>query len=343
MGIWYATREAVSLTLEAADTSRSASLIDRKIEAASRTAESCLHRRFYPALVTVEYDWPNYQYVAPWQLWLDDNEAISIISMVAGGTTIDAADRFLRRGDNKAEPPYSYIEIDQASAAALQSGDTWQKSIVLSLLTGWNDTDTSAPHATLSGAINSSVLTGVLNPSTGPYEDLGVGSLLLIGTERLQVIGRRYSAVTGQTLGGNLEDHQSVVSIPVTSGAAFSVGESILIDSEKMRVTEIAGNTLVCDRAFDGTVLDTHTSGASIYARRTFTFKRGVLGSTAASHSDTDSVYVHAYPEPLPELVIAEVCAAMGVETHESFSDYLKDLRERAYYTLGRVSRIGAI
>lgn len=343
MGIWYATREAVSLTLEAADTSRSASLIDRKIEAASRTAESCLHRRFYPARVTVKYDWPNYQYVAPWQLWLDDNEAISINSMSAGGVTIDSADRLLRRGDNKAEPPYSYIEIDQGSAAALQSGDSWQNAIELDLNTGWNATDISVPHATLSGAINDSVLTGVLNPSTGPYSDLGVGSLLLIGTERLQVIGRRYSAVTGQTLGANLEDHQADVTVPVTNGAAFAVGEVILIDSEKMRITEIAGNNLTCDRAFDGTVLDTHTSGVSIYARRSFTFRRGVLGSTAASHSDTDSVYVHAYPEPLPELVIAEVCASMGVETHEAFADYLKDLRERAYYTLGRVSRIGAI
>jgi len=343
MGIWYATREAVALTLEVADTYRSASLIDRKLEAASRNAESLLHGRFYPALVTVKYDWPNYQYVAPWQLWLDDNQAISVVSMTAGGTTVDSADRFLRRGDGKQEPPYSYLELDQASASAFRSGDTAQEAIVLNLLAGWNDTDTSVPHATLSGSINASVLGAVFNPSSGPYEALGVGSLCLIGTERLQVIGRAFSAVSGQTLSGNVGDFQSNTSVGVTSGAAFAVDEYILVDAEKMRITAINGNTLIVDRACDGTALDAHTSGTAVWARRTFTFKRGVLGTTAASHTNGDSVYVHAYPEPLGELVIAEACSMLNVDVRDGMQEYITDLREQARYALGRVSRIGAI
>lgn len=343
MGIWYATREAVSLTLEAVDTHRSASLIDRNIEAASRAAETLLHRRFYPALTTLKFDWPNFQYVAPWQLWFDDSGVISISSMSAGGTAIAAPDRLLRRGDNLTEPPYSYIEIDQSSSAALQSGDTWQEAINIVALTGWNDTDTSVPHATLSGAINSSVLTAVFNPSSGPYSELGVGALCLIGTERLQVIGRAFSTVAGNTLGANLDDHQAETSVAVTDGTDFAVGEIILIGNERMRVNDIAGNTLIVDRAFDGTVLGTHTLGATVYARRTFTFRRGVLGSTAASHSDGASVYVHAYPEPLPTWTITKACQMMNVDVRDGMAEYVTELTEDLKYTLGRVSRIGAI
>ncbi len=343
MGIWYATRERVSLTLEAVDTSRSAYLIDNKIEAASRNAETLLHGRFYPALVTVKYDWPNYQHVAPWQLWLDDNQAISVVSMSAGGTTIDAADRFLRRGDGKAEPPYSYIEIDQASSAAFQSGDTTQEAIELNLLAGWNDTDTSIPHAVLSGAINASVTTAVFNPSSGDYNALGIGALVLAGTERMVIVGRRYSAVSGQTISADVDDHQSDTGIPVTSGAAFAVGETIYIGIEKMRINDIVDNTLMVDRAFDGTVLGPHTSGAAVSAKRTYVLKRGALGTTAASHSDTDPVYVHQYPEPLGELVVAETCSMLNVDVREEMQTYLTELREQARYTLGRVSRIGAI
>lgn len=343
MGIWYTTREAVALTLEGADTYKSASLIDRKIEAASRAAETLLHRRFYPALTTLKYDWPNYQHVAPWQLWFDDNGIISIGSMSAGGTTIAAPDRLLRRGDGLTEPPYSYMEIDQSSSAALSSGDTWQEAINILALTGWNDTDTSVPHAVLSGGINTSVLTAVFNPSSGPYSELGVGSLCLIGTERVQVIGRAFSTVAGNTLGANLNDHQSDTAVSVTDGTDFAEGEIILIDSERMRVNDIAGNTLIVDRAFDGTVLDAHTSGATVYARRTFTFRRGVLGSTAASHSDGASVYVHAYPEPLPEYVNALTCQMMNVDLRDGMAEYVSGLAEQAMYTLGRVSRLGAI
>lgn len=343
MGIWYATRERVSLTLEAVDTSRSAYLIDRKLEAASRNAESLLHGRFYPARVTVAYDWPNYQYVAPWQLWLDDNRAISINSMTSGGVSIAAPDRLLRRGDNKQEPPYSYIEIDTSSGAALQSGTSSQEAIELDLLTGWNDTDTSIPHATLSGAINASVNTVVFNPSSGDYNALGVGALVLCGTERMVVSGRRYSAVSGQTLTANIDDFQASTAVPVTSGAAFAVGETIYIDAEKFRINDIVSNTLMCDRAFDGTVLSTHLSGAAVSAKRTFIVTRGALGSTAAAHSNGDSVYVHEYPEPLPELVVAEACSLLNVDVREEMQTYLTDLREQARYTLGRVSRIGAI
>ncbi len=340
MGIWYTTRERVQLTLEGADTSRSASLIDQKIEAASRAAEMLTHRRFYPELKTIKMDWPNYQYVAPWQLWLNDNEAISISSLTAGGTTISGSNYALRRGDDKPEPPYSYIEILQSSGSAFAGGvNGQQQSVVATLLTGWNDTDTSVPQASLGGAINSSVLTMVFNPSTGVYSDLGVGSLVLIGSERLQVIARRFSAVSGQTLTAGISDFQSAVAVPVTSGAAFAIDEVILIDSEKMRITDISGNTLICDRAHDGTVLDTHLINATVSARRTLTCRRGVLGSTAASHSSSDPVYVHAYPEPLPELVTAKACMALGFGDAEA----IECLEESARYTLGRVARIGAI
>jgi hypothetical protein len=187
------------------------------------------------------------------------------------------------------------------------------------------------------------VNTVVLNPATADYTLLGVGSLVLVGTERLIVTGRRYSTVSGQTLTSTINDFQATTTVPVTSGAAFAVGETIYIDSEKMRITEIINNNLICDRAYDGTVLAAHTSGAAVSAKRTFIVKRGALGTTAASHSNGDSAYVHEYPEPLPELVTAEVCMMMGAAIHEDMKGYVDGLRDAAYYALGRVSRIGAI
>lgn len=343
MGIKYATRERVQLSLEAADTSRSAMLIDQKLEAASRQAEACLHRRFYPELRTITFDWPNYQYVAPYQLWLGANELISISTMTSGGTAIAAPDRLLRRGDNKAEPPYSYIEIDQASSASFQSGDTFQQAISILGLTGWNDTDTTqAASGSLDGAIDSSEGTLTINPASGDYSALGVWSLLLVGSERMEVIAKRYSDTTINTT-AVLDDQQSDTAVPVGDGTAFAVGEVILIDSERMRIDDIAGNTLLVQRAYDGSTLAEHASGEDVFAKRTFMVRRGILGSTAASHSDADPVYVHQYPEPLPEWVVAMTEGLMNVDVREGMGDYLKELESRAYYALGRTMRLGAI
>src|SRR5829696_8951789 len=128
MGIKYATREQVKNSLEIAHSAWADALVDSKLEASSRGVEKFLHRRFYPELRTIRKDWPNNQYAPTRQIWLDDQELVSLTSLTSGGTAISTANIFLRRGDDLAEPPYSYLEIDQSTSSSLSAGTTFQRS-----------------------------------------------------------------------------------------------------------------------------------------------------------------------------------------------------------------------
>jgi hypothetical protein len=354
MGIWYATREQIKLSLEVAHGSRANAMIDRCIDAASRAIEGQLRRRFYPERKTVKFDWPNYQGAFPWQLWLDGNELISLETLTVGGSAISASDYLLRRSDDIDEPPYNLLEIDLSSSAAFSSGDTHQQAILALGLYGWNNTDSSITHATLGGNVNSSVTTFVLNPSSGIY-GVGVGSIVLIGTERVVVTERRMSDTT-QNLQSTMAELQSDQTVDVTDGTAFAIGETILIDSERMRISDIAGNNLIVERAWDGTTLGAHSASADVYAERTFTVQRGALGSTAASHTSGDLAYAHGYPALINELCVAEAVVMLeqnsaayarvvgsGASAREAVGKGLDDVRARAYEVYGRCGRSAAI
>lgn len=354
MGIWYATRERVSSSLEIAHTAKNAAIIDACLDAATPAVESLLHQRFYPEQATRKIDFPNFSYSPTWQLDLQGNYIISATSLVAGGVTISSSDYILRRWDDKQEPPYQYLEIDLSSSSAFAAGPTFQQAIQLTGLYGWNDTDTSIVHALLGGSVNASVTTFVLNPSSGIYE-IGVGSILLIGTERCIITNRRMSD-TGVNLTANLDDSQADVVLTVGDGTAFAVGETILIGPERMRIDDIAGNSLIVTRAFDGSLLDVHTAPLDIYALRTCTVSRGALGSTATSHSANDSVYVHKFPPLVTELAVAETVVMLeqnaaayarmvgsGASARESGGQGLIDLRNMAVTAYARKARSAAI
>lgn len=349
----YATREQVKDALEIMETSRSNALIDGALEAARLAVEGTLRRRFYPEKKTIYFDWPNHSYAPSWTLELGSNEAISIVEVLAGGTDITAG-VFLRRHDNLSEPPYSMLQVDLSGSSAFQSGDTFQRSIAATLLTGYNDTATSLAACALGGNINSSVTTAVFNPTSGTY-NIGVGSIVLIGTERLITVDRRMSD-TGQNLQSNMDDIKSDRIVDVSDGTVFAVGETILLGSERMRITDIAGNNLIVDRAWDGSTLEAHTSPVDVYALRTFTVLRGQLGTTAAAHITTDSVYTHEFPGLVNQLSIAEACVMLsnqasgwarqsgsGGNSRETAGEGLEDLRNLAILRYGRVSRSAAI
>lgn len=366
MRIRYATREQVMDSLEITQTAYSKRLIDAKIDAASNSIDGFLHRRFYPEKRTIKRDWPNYSYAPTWRLDLDDNEVATVSQVLAGGTDITSF-ILLRRGDDKLEPPYSAIEVDLSTSGAFAAGVTFQQSInITGVFTGDKDTDTTLSGGVLSGAINSSVTSIVINPVSG-YYTVGVGSLLLVDSERIVITDRRLSAVSGQTTSGTIAAQQSANMIPVTSGAVFAESEVILIDSERMRVDDIAGNNLIVSRAWDGTPLASHSSGTTVYALRTFIVQRGVLGSSAAAHSDGASVYVHQYPGIINELCIAETVVFLeqnaggysrqigagnaqretaGASIPSTKSLYvagIADIREKAFAAYGRKLRSAAI
>lgn len=356
MGIWYATREQVKSSLEVAQTARADALVDAKIEAASRNLEGFLHRRFYPERKTVKFDFPGYLSAPVWTQLLDDNELISVETLTAGGTVIAGSDFFLRRFDDKDEPPYSTLDINLASSSSFRSGNTFQRAIsILGLFSGDKDTSTATAGCVLGVALPDAVgTTVVLNPAAGAYT-VGVGSLVLVGTERMVLRDRRMSA-TGQATTNVVDAQKNAQIVGVADGTLFAVGETILIDAERMRINDVAGNNLIVTRAWDGSALGSHLLGASVFALRTFLAERGVLGSVAAPHLIGVNVYTHQFPGPVNELCVAETVVLLeqnasgyarttgsGLNERESAGKGLADVRESAWRTYGRKNRSGAV
>jgi hypothetical protein len=347
---WYATREEIKAELDVKETARANSRIDRALDDASRAVEALCHRAFYPTVATKSFDFPGSQYARPWRLWLDANELISVTSLSSGGVTIAASDYFLE--PNQYGPPYNRIEIDLDSSAAFSSGDTHQRAIQITGLWGYRLDETSV--GATAEALDASE-TGI-DVDAATSAAVGVGSLLRIDSERVIVTGRS-QLDTGQTLGGTgLTAQNNSVTVTVQSGSAFAAGETILIDGERMRVDDVAGNTLVVTRAWDGSTIAAHSVGAVIYAPRTLTVERGALGTTAATHTSAAAIHRFEPPGPVRQFVIAEALndllqgragyartAGSGEGEREVTGRGLKELRERVYASHGRKARMRGV
>lgn len=347
---FYATREEIKAELDVKETARSNSRIDRALADATESVYGLCHRTFYPVLDTRYVDWPNSQSGTSWRLWLDANELISVTTLTSGGTTIDASDFLLE--PNEYGPPYNRLEINLGSSAAFSSGDTHQRAIAITGLFGYRNDETTLGATT--ETLDSSE-TGIDVDATTSAE-VGVGSLLRIDSERVIVTGRA-QLDTGQTLGGaGLTNINNSVTVTVQSGTAFAAGESILIDGERMRVDEIAGNTLIVTRAWDGSTIAAHSVGATIYAPRTLTVERGALGTTAAAHSSSTTVVRWDPPGSIRQLCIAEALTSLlqgrsgyartagsGENEREVTGRGLSDLRDRVYVRYGRKARMRSV
>lgn len=303
MGVWYASREDVKLAL-GSTTTRSDARIDRAIESASRSVEGKLYRRFYPELSTRYFDWPRPNVGRAGRIWLDGfNEmaSVSAVTVDNGATVLSPSAYQLRRSDEQDEAPYDLLEILRSSNAAFSGSTTGQKAVAATgVFIGCPIVE--ALNGSLSAAIAStSATTATVTDSSG----IGVGSLLRVDSERMTVT-RRNLITTGQTVAtANLTATASNTSVLVASGAALNIGEDIVIDAESMRVVDIAGNMLIVERATRGSVLATHSIGATIYAPRSLTVTRGALGTTAATHLISAAVYSFVFPGPVSTLTIA--------------------------------------
>jgi hypothetical protein len=299
----YCSRDALKRAADFKESARNNAQLDRAIEAGSDTIDGgalggnrgagLLKRRFYPETAVKTFDWPDPQGSRPHRLWLRQHEVASVSQLIAGGVEIPASDYFLRP-DN---PPHDLIEIDLSSSAAFSSGDTHQRAV--SVAGEWNFPTTTAAAGTLAEALDASE-TGV---DVSDSAAIGVGDLIVAGSERMLVTGKSM-LTTGQTLQADLTANNAAKTVAVTTGSAYTVDEIVLLDSERMLVVDIAGNNLTVERAFDGTVLATH-SGSTIYAPRTLTVVRGATGSTAATHDSGDAVSRIVYPPLVRDLALA--------------------------------------
>jgi hypothetical protein len=345
MGIWYCTREDVLSALDAGETTRNRGQIDRAIAAGAGTVEGMLLRRFYPWTGTRYRDWPNDQFARSWRLWLDQDEAISVSTLTAGGNAITG---FLLRPDDG--PPFTHIETSLAAGlrGAFTAGSTSQRAIAITGVFGASADE--KPAGALAAGVNASVTTVDVTNSSA----VGVGSLLRVDSERMTVTGRTM-LTTGSSLLTPVTDDMAVQSLAVTDGTAFAVDELLLLDAEKMRVDDIAGNTLLVTRAADGSTLASHTA-PTIYAPRRLTVERAAVGTTAASHSSAATLVRNAPPGLVVELNLAEALNTMqqeqsayarivgeGDNAIEVRGQGLADIRRNAIATYGRRSRTRAV
>lgn len=292
----YVTRETLLRSLDVAPSVRANESADRAVCAGSQSVDGFLNRVFFPTIATRKFRWPDRNAQGSgWRLWLDESEIISVTTMTTGGTAVTGALIFLE--PQFSGPPYSSIELDLSGSAFFTSAGTPQRSVAVTGVYGYQLN--AAPAGALDGAVNASVTTVAVTNSAA----VGCGDLLLCGTEYMLVTGSAM-VTTGQTLQTPITDASSSDTLAVTTGSEYAVGEVLLLDSERMEITDVAGNNLIVTRAVQGTALASHT-GSTIYAPRSLTVTRGAQGSTAASHLDAATLTVQTYPPLASSLALA--------------------------------------
>lgn len=348
-GICYCTREDVKNALDVASTARSDAQIDRLIDSASRTVEGLLHRVFYPTRATRTFDFPSMNDAPgyPWRIWLDANEVVRINTLNSSGVLLGPGDYFLSPADSG--PPYNRIDLNLASNASFGNGSTFQNQISITATFGYNDV--IATVSALDGSIDD-----VSTTVTTTASSVGVGDLISVDDERMQVVDKTF-ADTGAEFAGCQNANKGDAVLAVPDGSLFEPGEVLRLDLERVLIKDISGNNLAVERAWDGTKLDTHTSG-TVYAARALSVVRGVLGSAASGHFDAAPVAVQVYPGPIRALTIAETIVALqsergayvntigadGTGAQRNYSGAgLGDIRAQAYQAYGRKARMRAV
>lgn len=339
----YCSAEDIRDALDLAPGSNAARRIARAVYSASTGIEGLLNRRFYP-LTEVRYkDWPlNYQYAVPWRIWLDIDEVLDVTRIITGQQELLPDVDFLLRPENDG-PPYSHIEIKLSSGAMWATGaNTWQQAVAIHGTFG--GCDATEPAGQLAGPVDATTTSVAVTDSAA----VGTLDTIRVGSEWMTVTRKRMTA-TGGALAGDVTAHKNATLLP-TTGGPWHEGETLLIDGERVRVTDVAGSSLVVERNVDGTTLAAHADGAAVYALRHLTVVRGALGSTPAGHDDGAAVERLAPPELVRSLAIAETLmsgqlesmgytSVKGDDGRAAAMRELNDLRDRAYTRYARQSR----
>ena len=297
--------------------------IDRALQTVADTIEGQLHRVFCPIDTSRYFDWPNYAYADPWQLYFEQWDLICATSVQSpAGNSLPLNQLFLEPINRKPGWPFEWIEIDRSTNTAWGIGPTPQHSILIVGTWGFNaDTDSAGTLASSAGSsdatvtVSDSSLSGVgdllvLDPGTAsaPYPAYpGTAGAIGAPTGERVLITNRSTATTGLTQSGSgCSTASSADNILATTGSgSLNAGEVIVLDAERMLVQEIIGSNATVKRAWDGTELGAH-SGATVYAYRTLSVLRGQLGTTAASYDSGVAAGRLRVPPLVRDLSIAE-------------------------------------
>ena len=310
----YTTREDVQRALDIAPSLIDYARIDRAVQSASEDIDGLTHRRFFFSYETHYWDWPNFQYSYPWRIWLDQAELASVTAPYApvvttGGSTIPSSQIFWRTGGSwNYGPPFSAVELNRSTTAAFGVSETPQQDVAITGYFGYWTAKNSA--GTLASNVSSTTAT-TLNCSDAAA--IGVGDVLTVDNEMMLVQDRGWFD-TSQTLASGASTAMSSDNTLTFSGGAFYAGEVLLLDSEQMLILTVSPTAYVVKRAWNGTVLATH-SGSEVYAERALTVSRGDYGSTAATHTSGASLSVNKIPPLVADLALSESINSVLQET----------------------------
>lgn len=339
--VWSATLEEVKAATDSKETARNNLQLARAIASSTDSIENdLLLRRFYPEVDTRFFDWPTHvdRRDGSCTLSLGRDELVSVTEITVDGVAVDPSHFTLLPADGERWP---YVAVRFDSTVTL-SGTGWRAVGIAGVYGFWDREDPAGALAVAVADTTTPVVTVTDSAA------VGIGHLLLIGTERM-IVDRKSMVDTGQNTAGALTNNNADVMLPVGSGAAFVEGEVIMVDAEKMLIVDIAGDTLVVKRPWDGSVLAAHNSGVDIYAPRRLTVRRGVLGTTAATHSLAAAASKHRIPDLVHQLCVGESLVAVAQETtgygrkvgsgdseRPAAGVDIEDLRRRARKAFGR-------
>ena len=349
----YATREQVKDALDLKDTARANRRIDDAIAAGSRDVDRLCHRIFWPQTCSRTFDWPHPTQATPWLIWLSEGvgdppmpDLASLTSLTSGGVSIPTTSVLLRPDDG---PPYTRLELDTSTSAAFGGGDTSQRDITVTGVWSWG-LDSAAAGALAEDLDASETSVDVTDSAAA-----GVGDLLVVGTERMLVTGKTMADTTRTVAGAGLTASTAGQALTV-SGGTWTAGETLLVDTERLYVDDVAGATLVVRRGWDGTTLAAHAAGAAIYAPRTLTVTRAAAGTTAATHATSAALTRHVPPGLVNQLTVAEALDTLaqqasgyartvgaGDSQRPAGGRALAELRDRVWQAYGRRARMRSI
>lgn len=311
MFVPYCTRERVAAAADITAAAWMDGEVDLAIEQGSRAVDKLCRRgdetrpAFAPWYGTIEYDWPALNNNGTYRFWLGPHSLLTIGTVTTGD---DVATASALGYPPQYGPPYEALDLDQSGDFTFTTASgVGQRSLAIAAST-WCATpinELTMAAWTLTTSLGSSDVSAAL------LADIGVGSQIRIGTERM-IVNDRTWALAGDT--ATLTASMSDSALAVTDGTDYVRGDTLLIGTERVRVRDIAGNTLVVQRATDGSALAAHTSTA-VYALRTCGVTRGALGTTAAVHTAGDSVYVYRYPAVVEQLTVAYALDQLAQET----------------------------
>lgn len=283
----YTSRNSVARALDFQASASAFREIDDALLTASETIHGKLGRFFYPLKATRYFDWPNRLSGRTWRLWLNQWDLQSLTAITSGGVALDLDDVLKYPQPDTA--PWNRLEVNRGTSTAFEAAATEQQSIAVIGVFG-------VPGSTVSrGVLDSAVSTTTATTVDVTDGRIEVGHALLVGSEYM-LVTEQDPLDTTQNTAGAVDDSPGADTVAVADGSLFSRGETILIGSERMRIREVAGNSLVVWRATDGSTLASHLSGADVYSLRRLTVQRGVWGTTASSHSDAAPVSVYQAP-----------------------------------------------